>query len=53
MRRSGVARIRRRSVAQYTPKSREEVLNWLKERYPRRRPAPTTREQSDEATFYE
>ncbi|MEZ4671449.1 MAG: type IV secretion system DNA-binding domain-containing protein [Anaerolineae bacterium] len=31
--------IRQHSVQQYTPKSRQDVLNWLKARYPRKRRA--------------
>jgi hypothetical protein len=33
------AQIRASSRQQYTPRSREEVLTWLAERYPRRRRA--------------
>lgn len=44
--------IRDMSIARYTPKSREEVLNWLKERYPRRRKASVV-EPTEEASFYE
>ncbi|MEO8391730.1 MAG: DUF87 domain-containing protein [Chloroflexota bacterium] len=47
-------RIRQQSIATYTPKSREEVLAWLKERYPRRRATATPSEATpDEARFYD
>lgn len=36
------ARIRRLSIKQYTPHSREQIVEWLSKRYPRKvRPSPT------------
>lgn len=46
--------LRQESVARYTPKSREEVLAWLKARYPRRRnPASEDTASGEDSTFYE
>jgi hypothetical protein len=44
-------RIRQHSIATYTPKDRNQVLGWLKQRYPRVRPNLKT--EGDEETFYE
>lgn len=47
-------RIRHQSMTTYTPKSRAEVLAWLKDRYPRRRVVSVSdAPSSDETTFYE
>ncbi len=46
--------LRQESSARYTPLRREEVLAWLKERYPRRRSAaPTDATTGEESSFYE
>lgn len=47
------ARIRQQSRTQYTPKTRAEVLDWLRDRYPRRRVPAVEATPADEATFYE
>jgi hypothetical protein len=46
------ARIRQCSITTYTPKSREEVLAWLRERYPRRKLA-TVKPSGDDESFYD
>lgn len=45
-------RIRELSAAAYTPKKREQVLEWLSARYPRRRPVEPPQE-TEEETFYD
>lgn len=47
-------RIRQYSITAYTPRSRQEVLAWLKDRYPRQRPtSPVGDLSGDEETFYD
>lgn len=47
-------RLRWQSRQQYTPKTREDVLVWLRERYPRRRmTTPANGGQTDTDSFYE
>jgi hypothetical protein len=43
--------IRQAAIRHYTPKRREEVLTWLKQRYPRQ--SVKRADASDEETFYE